>query len=541
MLRLSTFVAFALSTALVTPALAQSAGAKNVIVMISDGIAFNGWLAADYFQGKAGSQSYQVTRPDGTEPVLFGSATFALNLIDASGRILADSAALETVAGVVEQGYDPMTRWSEFYRTFRNDFPPVGIKYTSYADSAAAGTALFTGYKTANGRINTNWDGTIVYPTIAEIADAQGRATGAVTTVQTTHATPAAVASHTISRNNTVLIFNELLASGLDVIMGAGHPDFDRSGRPVEPTVVASNDPNYSEEMFVQEENRFQFVGGSDTWARLTSEEGLNGFAFIDEKSDFEALAAGENLPEKVVGIVRAHRTTQTDREGWPEADTPSGMAFIDTVPSLATMTVGALNMLGRNENGFFLMSEGGAVDWMGHSNNMPRYIEEQIDFNLAVDAVIEWVEANSSWDETLLIVTSDHDCGGIWGEGTWTNSVGGPVAASMSEADILAARFNPAEDTFHEFRAVQNRGEGALPGFQWSSGEHTNELVPLWALGVGSEKFARFARYDLEAGKLWGEGTPYDWDGRFVDITAVFHVTNEVFAENHARRSLGQ
>jgi alkaline phosphatase len=77
---------------------------------------------------------------------------------------------------------------------------------------------------------------------------------------------------------------------------------------------------------------------------------------------------------------------------------------------------------------------------------------------------VIEWVEMNSSWDETLLIVTSDHECGGIWGEGTWTNSVGGPVAADRSRDALAAARFDPSDDQFNEFLAVQDRGAGEYP-----------------------------------------------------------------------------
>jgi alkaline phosphatase len=65
MTKQSLLLATALSTALATPALAQESGAKNVILMISDGIGFNGWLAADYYQGLAGEQSYQTARPTG--------------------------------------------------------------------------------------------------------------------------------------------------------------------------------------------------------------------------------------------------------------------------------------------------------------------------------------------------------------------------------------------------------------------------------------------------------------------------------------------
>ncbi|MFP4328644.1 MAG: hypothetical protein ACLFQL_11590, partial [Paracoccaceae bacterium] len=73
-------LALALTTALALPAAAQDGGARNVILMVSDGIGFNGWLAADYYQGLAGEQSYQTARPDGTEPVVYGMAHDSLNL-----------------------------------------------------------------------------------------------------------------------------------------------------------------------------------------------------------------------------------------------------------------------------------------------------------------------------------------------------------------------------------------------------------------------------------------------------------------------------
>jgi alkaline phosphatase len=280
-----------------------------------------------------------------------------------------------------------------------------------------------------------------------------------------------------------------------------------------------------------EDDGAYRFVGGPEMLERLTSEEGVNGAAFIDAKEDFEALAAGGDLPGRVIGIARAGSTLQASREGLGEADTPSGMAMNPAVPDLATMTVGALNVLNQDEDGFFLMSEGGAVDWMGHANDMPRFIEEQIDFNAAVDAVIDWVEENSSWEETLLIVTSDHETGGIWGEGTFTN-VGGPaVAEERTDAALEAANFHPAEDVFNDFLAVQDRGAGNIPGHQWASGNHTNELVPLWAIGAGADGFAEFTRTDRKAAELWG--APYGWDGAFVDNTAVFHVMNEAFAAN--------
>ncbi|MEM1286710.1 MAG: alkaline phosphatase [Pseudomonadota bacterium] len=513
-------LATALSGVMATAAIAQNQGAKNVILMVSDGIGFNGWLAADYYQGLANQQSYQVARPDGTAPVVLGLDHHSLNLIDDEGAVLPNGADVADAAGAVAQGYNPLTRWMNFDATIRNDFPPVGERYTSYTDSAAAGTALMAGRKTSNGRINMDWTGTERFKTIAEIAMEQGKSTGSVISVMISHATGAATIAHNISRNNYVEIFNEMVASDMDVIMGAGHPFFDNSGNRIEP----------------EDEEAYRFVGGSETLAALTSEEGLNGFTFIDAKADFEALAAGGALPERVIGVAQAGSTLQASREGLGDAETPSGMAFNPLTPDLATMSLGALNVLNQDEDGFFLMIEGGAVDWMGHSNDMPRFIEEQIDFNVAVDAVIEWVEENSSWDETLLIVTSDHECGGIWGEGTWINGSGDAVAADRSDEAILAARYDPTEDVFVEYLAVQDRGAGTMPGYMFSSRNHTNELVPLWALGAGSELFAQFTQTDLGAAKLWG--SQYDWTGDYIDNTAVFHVMNEAMAADAALAS---
>ncbi|MEM6819182.1 MAG: alkaline phosphatase [Pseudomonadota bacterium] len=480
---------------------------KNIILMISDGIGFNGWLAADYYQGRAGVQSYQVNRPDGTESRVYGLAHSALNLVDDSGAVLPSGSDPTAASGAVEQGYDPTTRWDRFANAMANDFDPVGESYTSYTDSAAAGTALMSGRKTAVGRINVDWRGENPFITIAERATEHGLATGAVSSVMVSHATPASVGAHNVSRNNYADIFKEMLESELDVIMGAGHPLYDGSGASITD----------------EEDRQYKYVGNADTFATMRTTKGSNGFRFIDEKSDFEALARGENIPQRVVGIARTNSTLQAARRGLAATNTPSGMAFNEEVPNLATMSVGALNVLQQDADGFFLMIEGGAVDWMGHANNMPRFIEEQVDFNLAVDAVIEWVETNSSWDDTLLIITSDHECGGIWGEGTWTNSSGGAVAAERTARSLKAARYNPTEDVFNDFLAVQDRGEGNMPGFQWASPNHTNELVPLWAIGAGADRFDEFTRTDLKAAELWGE--QYGWDGDFVENTAVFHV----------------
>jgi len=475
---------------------------RNVILMIADGAGFNGWLSADYYEGFAGERSYQAARSESVEYYMGASAHYALRLIDEDGTILAND-AYGSAAGAENQGYEPRHRWQAFDGAFEHDFGEVSIPYTSYTDSAAAGTALHTGRKTSQGRINLSWDGQVEFETIAHIADHQGMATGVVTTVQASHATPASAWAREPSRHSYANIFRQMADGQLDVIMGTGHPLFDESGRPVQ-------EPD---------DSAYRYVGGQETWAALTGEAGLNGYAFLDTREAFEALASDEQ-PDitRVVGIAQTLGSTQATREGFAQSsDTASGMALNPSVPDLATMSRAALNVLAQDPDGFFVMIEGGAVDWMGHANNMPRYIEEHMDFNAAVGAVIEWVETHSSWDETLLIVTSDHETGGIWGEGTYALGSG-------------ETRYDPARDTFVEFRALQDRGVGEIPGFQFASGNHTNDLVPLWAHGIGASRFKAFERHDPVAHRLWAE--PYGWDGHYVDNTAVFHVMDAVLTQ---------
>ncbi len=556
---LSILAALALAPALALAA--EAPQARNVILMISDGAGFNGWLAADCYEGRAGVQPYQVARPDGTRPYVGASAHYALRLFGPDGEVL-ENDQFDAARGVEEQYYDPRDRWRRLEGAFDNDFGEVSIPYTSYTDSGAAGTALHSGRKTSPGRINLNWDGTESFQTIAHIAHEQGRATGAVTTVPVSHATPGSVWARVQHREMYAEIFRQMADGRLDVIMGAGHPFYDYGGRPLvatqdrdsgsvggreaplPPTDEGLNDEALIEidgsggrPLAVPQDRDFRFVGGRETWAALTSEEGLNGYAFIEAREDFEALAtARRSLPDRLIGVVRSRAATQALRRDYPEhPSNPSGMAFNPDVPDLATMSLAALNVLNQNPKGFFIMIEGGAVDWMAHFNQMPRFIEEQMDFNAAVAAVIDWVEAHSSWDETLLIVTSDHETGGIWGEGTFEPASGIVHPDSMDPDSLAAARFVPCRDRFVEFRTVQDRSAGRLPGHQFATGNHTNDLVPLWALGAGSTLFRQFERHDAFAQSLWGE--PYGWDGNYVDNTAVFHVMNAAFAKEHRTR----
>ena len=278
-------------------------------------------------------------------------------------------------------------------------------------------------------------------------AEVKGKSTGVVTSVEFSHATPAGFVAHNISRNNYAAIANEMLNSGTDVIMGAGNPDFDDNGNP------ASKDARY--------------VGGAATWAALKNPADgvLDGWTLIQSRDAFQNLATGDT-PVRVVGVPQVYTTLQQARTGDAKAD-PYVVPFISSVPTLVEMTQAALNVLDNDPDGFVLMIEGGAVDWAAHANQSGRMIEEQTDFDNAVEAVVDWVQKNSNWGETLLIVTADHETGYLTGPMDPSNPINVPVV---------------------------NNGAGVLPGMQWNFSDHTNQLIPFYAKGDDARWFKQSA-----------------------------------------------
>ena len=174
-----------------------------------------------------------------------------------------------------------------------------------------------------------------------------------------------------------------------------------------------------------------------------------------------------------MIGVARVATTLQQGRAAAADVDdaaveAPFTAPLNEGVPTLAEMTRGALNVLGADPDGLLLMIEGGAVDWAAHANQCGRMIEEQIDFNRAVEAVVAWVEANSTWEETLLVVTADHETGFLNGPG--------------------------ADD---EWCPLPSCEAGTAPAVRWHSGGHTNSLVPFFARGAGAERFIARATGD--------------------------------------------
>ena len=409
--------------------------AKNVILMIADGSGFNSWNATSMYQGKwdaAKGRSTQIYDSPGW--VKYACSTFPLN-----------TSKLPTNRGEQDPKlvYNPSTAWDR-QKAYE------WLKATN-TDSAAAATALSTGHKTYNHAINWSDRNEPIRPTIAEAAKRAGKSAGVITTVEWSHATPAGLSNaHVVERDSYAEIAKQMLEGGvMDVIMGAGNPDFDNNGRPM------------------KGQKEYKYVGGADCWhaieaARAKTDGTYQGFRPVSTKAEFEALLSGPT-PAKVLGTAQVATTLQQARAGTgidnPAQDTPRNA----DVPELATMARAAINVLAKNPKGFFLMIEGGAVDWANHKNHAGRMIQEQADFVKAVEAVAEWVEANSSWKDTLLILTADHETGLIWG---------------------------PRSDT-EPFDPLVDNGSGKLPGLKYNAKSHSNSLVPVFARGAGSELLA--------------------------------------------------
>lgn len=386
---------------------------RNIILMVADGCGFHhlraGALWRDGMDMFAGWEQL---------PVKLAVATFA-----DGGR------------------YDGRAYWSE---------GPAGQPAT---DSAAAITALTTGTRTANGRLAVDPAGAPLR-TIVAAMEAGGRSTGLVTNVQFCHATPAGCAVNIEDRDEYEEISRDLLTRGpVDVLMGAGHPFYDRRGVPAKKA-------------------DYRNVGGHDTWEGLlagTAGGDADGdgwpdpWRLVEDPEAIRALASGPT-PPRVLGLARVRETFQQQRAGDRQAP-PFAVPPAPGMPTLAEMTRAALNILDDDADGFFLMVEGGAVDWAAHENQPGRLVEEVVGFAEAVDAVLAWIAANGGWQANLLVITADHE----------TGNLGGPAPVSGIEPRCLASL------------PLEPRGKGVLPGLRFHQDSHTNALVPLLAAGPGS------------------------------------------------------
>ncbi|MBW3553032.1 MAG: alkaline phosphatase [Gemmatimonadetes bacterium] len=272
-------------------------------------------------------------------------------------------------------------------------------------DSAASATAYSTGVRTFYGAIGVGPDSMPVQ-TVLEVAEFRRMATGLVATSSLTHATPGSFAAHVPNRNYHFEIAEGIASHDIEVLLGGGRRYFDPAQRP----------------------------DGVDLLTRITRRA-----TYVTSAEEFRALDT--NTVPRLVGFFS---------DTFPP---PAG----SREPSLAELTRGALNVLSREDRGFFLMVEGSQIDWRGHDNApLMQVISEVLDFDLAIREALHYQRERRS--NTLILVVADHSTGGLALHG----------------------------DAMGVFRA------------HYTTESHTAEMVPLFAGGPGAALFGGVKDNDL-------------------------------------------
>jgi alkaline phosphatase len=298
-------------------------------------------------------------------------------------------------------------------------------KNSTVTDSAAAASAWAAGEKFNNGEISLhdddgdgNSDGP-VKPTILELAKQKGKAVGLVASSTITHATPAAFGAHVhVRKCETEIARQYIEETGVDVILGGGFG----------PDASACKTPSGKSAADIIDIAQFDM-----------------GYTYVTTESGMCAATAGG--VDKLLGLFTAGGKTI---EAFRVDET---VAYPDEEPTLAEMTLAALDILEEDHDGFFLMVEGSQIDWAGHANDLDYLLAEMLGFEAAVEVVMDWTEAKPSRQaQTLIVVVGDHETGGL--------QINGPYG-SLSEA-------------------------GDKIGDGWTTGSHTAADTVIWSGGPG-------------------------------------------------------
>lgn len=263
---------------------------------------------------------------------------------------------------------------------------PSGVLVT---DSAAAATQLASGKSAGSEMIGIDYHGNTV-KTVLEIARDLGKATGLVSDTRITHATPAGFAAHRRHRSMENDIAVDMLASRTDVMLSGGLRHW---------VPQAVNERNSAAYFAV-----VQMIGGVfDPYSKRTDNRNLLLEARNDYQLVFDRTALAHAEQGKVLGLFANSEMLDAIAERNVRAGGDC------TEPSLAEMAQKSLQLLNQNPQGFFVMVEGGQIDWAGHNNDAGDLLYELLRFNEAVQTVFDWARQR---DDTLVLVTADHETG---------------------------------------------------------------------------------------------------------------------------------
>ena len=401
-----------------------------------------------------------------------------------------------------QNGNGPMGRQPMNFTAFSHQ----GVQRTQSADtfiteSAAAGTALATGNKTNNDILGMDPTKSVKFKTMAEMAKEKGMKVGIVSSVSLDHATPGAFYAHQPTRKNYYEIGQEMINSNFDYFAGGGL---------LAPTGKKKDQPNLLD---IAKQKGYQVALSIEEIQKIGRGSGKT-IAIAPNLAAEEAMSYEIDRGEKV---------------------------------SLAEFTRKGIEVL-DNQNGFFMMVEGGKVDWACHANDAATTVKDVMAFEEAIAEALKFYAKHP--DETLIVVTGDHETGGMTigfagtGYKTFFSKLGGQtlsyeefdkqiktyrdqVGASNANLDdwlpALANQFGMNELTAYE----KNRLAQALAfsmidpqkrpadeettlaygpyepfsvtvthllnqraGIGWTTYAHTGVAVPVYAQGTGSAVF---------------------------------------------------
>ena len=320
-----------------------------------------------------------------------------------------------------------------------SNFPVLGWAVTHSAsnlitDSAAAGTALSTGSKTDNGLLGVDPDTTALESIAGKIHDA-GYKVGISSTVGINHATPGAFYGHSASRSNYYDIAMEIPASGFEFFAGGG--------------VIES-------------------TGEDGDKASVYDFIEKNGYVIAEGMDEFDGMKAS------------AGKMLLLQEDGRMKTELPYAIDMKDGDMTQADLVKASIDFLyDGNGQGFFVMSEGGRIDWASHGNDTKAMILETLSLSDAVAEAIKFY--NEHPDETLIVVTADHETGGL------TMSWESGYNVYFDKIENIGKSKDFASD--EERREMDEASHAAHIG--WTTGDHSGANVPVFAIGAGSSLFS--------------------------------------------------
>ncbi len=301
----------------------------------------------------------------------------------------------------------------------------------AYTDSSSSASSMTAGLKTYNDGVNMDYAGQPVR-TIAHWAQEQGYSVGTVTSVPISHATPACAYAHNVERDDYQDLTRDMLGlksivhsdqplPGLDVVIGAGYGDVRKTdGVAATETEPAKNPAgiNFVPGNAYLTDADLKAVDAKSGGKYVTAirTQGVNGRERL-QAAAHEATASKKRLLA-FYGVGKTKHLPFATADG--DYDPTIGRAGQDKIekyepadlienPKLTDMAAAAIEVLSQNKRGFWLMVESGDVDWANHDNNIDSSIGAVLSGDAAVKTITDWVEQHSNWNESLLIVTSDH------------------------------------------------------------------------------------------------------------------------------------